>query len=185
MSLRLNGSTSGFVELDAPPVGDGQRYQVPDDLGIPAGAVLPFAGSVAPAGWLKANGQAISRAGYPKLWAWAKVSGNLAATEAAKQAGQFGPGNGSSTFTLPDLRGEFIRGLDDGRGIDSGRGAGTGQASSLEAHTHPIAPSVSSPGSGTTPGLASGYFVGNQNTGSTGGTETRPRNVAYLICIKS
>jgi len=99
MTLRLNGSTSGFVELDAPAVADGQRYQVPDDLGVPAGAVLPFAGNVAPAGWLKANGAVISRATYPKLWAYAQVSGNLAASEGAKQAGQFGPGNGSSTFS--------------------------------------------------------------------------------------
>ena len=124
MSVRINGATSGYVELDAPAVADNQRYQVPSDLGIPAGAVMQFAGNVAPAGWLKANGGAINRTAYPKLWAWAQGSGNIAASEGAKQAGQFGPGDGTTTFSIPDLRGEFIRGWDDGRGVDSGRGIG-------------------------------------------------------------
>jgi phage-related tail fiber protein len=43
----------------------------------------------------------------------------------------FGPGNGSTTFNLPDLRGEFIRGWDDGRGVDAGRGLGSKQKGSL------------------------------------------------------
>jgi microcystin-dependent protein len=184
MTLRLNGSTSGFVELDAPAVADGQRYQVPDDLGVPAGAVLLFPAIVAPAGWLKANGDVISRATYPKLWAYAQASGNLAASEGAKQAGQFGPGNGSSTFSIPDLRGEFVRGWDDGASIDPGRGIGTEQVSQVEAHTHSLPPLISSPGAGSTSGFASGFFSSPQGTGSFGGTETRPRNVALLYCIK-
>ena len=186
MTLRLNGATSGFVEIDAPPVGDGQRYQVPDDLGIPAGAVMPFAGNVAPAGWLKANGATVSRTTYPKLWAWAQGSGNLAASEGAKAPGQFGPGNGSSTFSLPDLRGEFVRGLDEGRGVDSGRAIGTSQADELKSHSH-LTPTTNAlagiyeVGTGTT-----GYDYGEQSapTGTTGGSETRPRNVALLFCIK-
>jgi microcystin-dependent protein len=71
----------------------------------------------APAGWLKANGVAISRTTYSALFG---VVGTM-----------FGPGNGSTTFNLPDLRGEFIRGLDDGRGVDAGRGLGSKQKGSL------------------------------------------------------
>jgi phage-related tail fiber protein len=186
MTLRLNGSTSGFVELDAPAVADGQRYQVPDDLGVPAGAVLPFAGNVAPAGWLKANGAVISRATYPKLWAYAQVSGNLAASEGAKQAGQFGPGNGSSTFSIPDLRAEFVRGWDDGRGVDTGRTIGSTQADELKSHFHLNPTTSGSAGSYEVGTGSTGYDYGDQSapTSSTGGSETRPRNVALLYCIK-
>ncbi|WP_244665009.1 phage tail protein [Candidatus Symbiopectobacterium sp. 'North America'] len=62
-----------------------------------AGIPLPFPGTVAPAGFLKCNGQAFNKTTYPIL--------------AARYP----------TGYLPDLRGEFIRGLDDGRGVDSGR----------------------------------------------------------------
>lgn len=77
------------------------------------GTVLPFAGSVAPSGWLLCNGQAISRTTHKPLF---DVIGTI-----------YGAGNGSTTFNVPDLRGEFIRGLDNGRGIDSGRILGSDQ----------------------------------------------------------
>ena len=201
MSVRLQGATSGYVELDAPAVADGQRYELPGDIGIPAGAVMQFAGNVAPAGWLKANGAAISRTTYPRLWAWAQASGNLAASEGAKQAGQFGPGNGSTTFTIPDLRGEFVRGWDDSRGVDSGRGIGSAQAQDYQSHGHGVtdpghahgilyyqatgggqpaasAQAINSAGGGTALAVTG---ISIQNSG---GTETRPRNVALLYCIK-
>src|SRR5690606_7939865 len=68
---------------------------------------------------LKLDGSAISRTTYADLWAFAQTSGNLAASEGAKEAGQFGPGNGSTTFTLPDLvtGSEFIRAVTAGRNI--------------------------------------------------------------------
>lgn len=206
MSVRLQGATSGYVELDVPAVADGQRYELPGDIGIPAGAVMQFAGNVAPAGWLKANGAAISRTTYPRLWAWAQASGNLAASEGAKQAGQFGPGNGSTTFTIPDLRGEFVRGWDDSRGVDSGRGIGSAQAQDYQSHGHGVTDpghthslnyqvplnigdndrgansSLFSVDNSVVPTTAaSGTGISIQNSG---GTETRPRNVALLYCIK-
>ncbi|WP_231679148.1 phage tail protein, partial [Ralstonia pseudosolanacearum] len=46
----------------------------------------------------------------------------------------FGAGDGAATFNLPDLRGEFLRGWDDGRGVDSGRGIGTWQSGSPVVH---------------------------------------------------
>lgn len=77
------------------------------------GQVAFFARSTAPTGWLKANGAAISRTTYAALFA------AIGAT--------FGAGDGSTTFNLPDLRGQFPRGWDDGRGVDAGRAFGSAQ----------------------------------------------------------
>lgn len=101
-----------------------------------AGQVSHFPGTVAPSGWLQAKGQSISRSDYPYLWAFAESSGNIAATEGAKTDGQFGPGDGSTTFTLPDLRGVHIRNWDDSKGTDSGRGIGSNQGDQNRSHTH-------------------------------------------------
>lgn len=99
----------------------------------------------------------------------------------------FGLGDGSTTFTLPDLRGEFIRGLDLGRGIDVNRNLGSAQGHQFEDHTHGIAVGTSTTLNGT-------YAVtvctpGSQNTGipnsGTHGAETRPRNVALVYGIKT
>lgn len=149
------------------------------------GMTAYFTGTAAPAGWIVANGAAVSRTTYAALWAYAQASGNLAASEGAKQAGQFGPGNGTTTFSLPDLRGEFIRGWDNSRGVDTGRGIGTYQADELKAHTHSNYQfaSVGADGSAV-PTLSRVYNNGAGVTGSTGGTETRPRNIALLGCIK-
>ncbi|HFC8543183.1 TPA: phage tail protein [Neisseria weaveri] len=79
----------------------------------PPGAVAYFAGANPPPGWLKANGAAVSRTTYAALFAAIGTT--------------YGAGDGRNTFNLPDLRGEFVRGLDDGRGIDSGRALGSRQ----------------------------------------------------------
>ena len=101
-----------------------------------AGQVSHFPGTVAPSGWLQAKGQSISRSDYPYLWAFAQESGNLSATEGSKTDGQFGPGDGSETFTLPDLRGVHIRNWDDSKGTDSGRAIGSDQADQNKSHSH-------------------------------------------------
>jgi len=88
----------------------------------PPGAVMSFARSTAPVGWLKANGAAVSRTAYPDLFATIGTT--------------WGAGDGFNTFNLPDLRGEFIRGWDDGRGVDSGRVIGTRQDQSIQSHSH-------------------------------------------------
>ena len=75
-----------------------------------------------PAGYLECNGAAISRTTYSALFA---VIGT-----------QYGSGNGSSTFNLPDLRGEFVRGFDNGRGVDSGRSINNPQGSQNVSHNH-------------------------------------------------
>jgi hypothetical protein len=154
---------------------------------VPPGTVQFYAANTAPAGWVKANGAAVSRTVYAALFA------ALGTT--------FGVGNGSTTFNLPDLRGEFPRGWDDGRGIDSGRAFGSAQAAAFASHNHGITDpghvhtyARQDYGAGVTAG--SSYTVGaplSQGTGTavtnitinnSGGTETRPRNIALLAIIK-
>jgi hypothetical protein len=79
----------------------------------PPGAIDFFAANAAPTGWLKANGAAISRVSYAGLFATIGTT--------------YGAGDGSTTFNIPDLRGEFLRGFDDGRGADPGRAFGSWQ----------------------------------------------------------
>lgn len=141
----------------------------------PAGLVAAFARTSAPTGWLKANGAAVSRTAYADLFAAIGT--------------RFGAGDGVNTFNLPEMRGEFIRGLDDGRGVDTGRTLGTAQADMLASHSHhlanykPVNANIVKPIEGgaelSTVGLGTAV-----STNSTGGTETRPRNVALLYCIK-
>jgi microcystin-dependent protein len=99
----------------------------------PAGAVMPFAQSSAPTGWLKCNGAAVSRTTYATLFTAIGTT--------------YGVGDGSTTFNLPELRGEFIRGLDDGRGVDTDRALGSAQGDQNKSHTHTA--SSSSAGSHT------------------------------------
>lgn len=161
----------------APKVPDGAAADEPAtkgqlDAATPAGAVQFFATSTAPTGWLKANGAAVSRTSYATLFA---AIGTV-----------FGVGDGSTTFNLPDLRGEFVRGFDDGKGTDSGRAFGSSQAGQLPSHTH-VMPQGLSGGGGSFQWAGGGNGV-STITSATGGTENssenRPRNIALLACIK-
>ena len=138
---------------------------------IPSGAVFYFAASTAPTGYLKADGTAISRTTYADLFA---VVGTT-----------YGSGDGSTTFNLPDLRGEFLRGWDDSRGVDSGRGFGSFQADEFRSHTHEELYNTNSPGQDQAgSGSGDNDNTSSRQTGAAGGTETRPRNIALLACIK-
>lgn len=193
-------TTAGIVELadDSEAISgtDSARAVTPASLaaklatlggGNPAGTIITFAGSTAPTDYLACDGAAVSRTDYADLFA---VCGVL-----------YGAGDGSTTFNLPDLRGEFVRGWDDGRGVDSGRSLGTTQNSSNKDHTHTITDpghnhSYRMPvdgqhagGSGTGRDTAStNSTTGDQTTGITidnqGESEARPRNIALLYCIK-
>ncbi|WP_072800695.1 phage tail protein [Escherichia coli] len=79
---------------------------------LPIGVPVPWPSATPPTGWLKCNGAAFSAEEYPEL---AKAY---------------------PTNKLPDLRGEFIRGWDDGRGVDAGRALLSLQDDSFEAHRH-------------------------------------------------
>lgn len=135
----------------------------------PVSEVAYFARNTAPAGWLKANGAAVSRTAYAALFAAIGTT--------------FGAGDGFNTFNLPDLRGEFLRGWDDARGVDAGRTFGGAQTDMLKSHTHSVnvvrGVLQSNASSNTNEGV-----WGTSTTGATGGTETRPRNIALLACIK-
>lgn len=79
-------------------------------LGVPPGCIMPYAGATAPDGWLLCHGQAVARATYADLFAAIGTA--------------YGPGDGSTTFNLPDLRGRVAAGRDDMGGSDAGRLAG-------------------------------------------------------------
>lgn len=161
----------------------------------PAGAVMAFAGVSIPDGWLLCNGATISRTTYSELFNAIGIT--------------YGAGDGSTTFKIPDLRGEFVRGLDGGRGVDTDRALGSAQSSANLSHSH----------GGATTGSGMHEHVGsNSNTiggnplitqpyllpaplypntatasqsgshshtiSSDGGAESRPRNVAMNYIIK-
>ncbi|APQ13420.1 phage tail protein [Pseudomonas oryzihabitans] len=163
---------------------------------VPAGTVTYFAGGSAPVGWFKANGAAVSRSAYAELFAALGTA--------------HGPGDGFTTFNLPDLRGEFVRGLDDGRGVDKGRVLGSAQDGQNQEHSHSGrtatagAHSHSYMNTDTALTRSSGLSGGNDFTDRdsyyststngdhshaltidpSGGSEARPRNVALLAIIK-
>lgn len=138
---------------------------------VPISCVLPFARNSAPLGFLECDGSAVSRATYAALFAIISTT--------------FGTGDGSTTFNLPDIRGEFPRGWDHGRGVDAARAFGSAQAAAFAAHTHTVGQGA---GAGANGGpvieSSSGVVSNSTTTSSTGGTETRPRNIALLYAIK-
>lgn len=140
---------------------------------FPSGAVMPFGMAAVPTGWLKCNGVAVSRTTYARLFAAIGVT--------------YGPGNGTTTFNVPDLRGEFVRGWDDGRNVDAARVLGSAQGDLVKAHSHGITINLQGEdGQGTPAGGAAGPDgTWNGSTNSTGGAENRPRNVALAYCIKT
>lgn len=149
-------------------------------VGPMPGTVAHFANSTAPAGWLKCNGALVSRTAYAALFAAIGTT--------------YGVGDGATTFGLPDLRGEFLRGLDDGRGVDVGRAIGSAQAATKVGGAFFDSTGVLVGAKSDTP-IQNGDEVGATTTRRTGnvgadnGTAvinyaTRPRNVAMLACIK-
>ena len=134
---------------------------------VPAGAIMAFGTKTPPDGWLLCDGRAVSRTTYATLFT-AVDSGSL-----------FGTGDGSTTFNLPNLIDRFVRGVDG-----STRAVGNYQEDTLKSHKH---------GTVLGTGVGNAYYnlVANPLTASTiadtaltGDTETRPKNVGVLYCIK-
>lgn len=115
-----------------------QYMTVPEVQSSRTGDIVFIPASVPKPGTLKLNGTLLSRASYPELWAYAQTSGNMAANDGAWTSGQFSPGDGITTFRIPDWRGYVPRAWDDGRGIDTGRAIGTTQADQLLQHNHGV-----------------------------------------------
>lgn len=141
---------------------------------VPVGAVMPFAMNSVPAGWLAADGSAVSRTTYATLFS---VIGTLG-----------GAGDGSTTFNLPDLRGIFVRGSGTQTlgGVVYSKSFGAKETDEFKSHTHEATNRSSTDGA-----LAAVVTVGGTGIGAgtislanTGGAETRPANMALLYCIK-
>ena len=121
-------------------------------VATPTGITAPFAGAAAPAGWLLANGQAVSRSDYAALFA---VIGTT-----------YGPGNNSTTFNLPDLRGRVAVGGGQGAGLTNRTRAETGGEEThaltiqeMPSHSHQgPTPANATPGSFEVPALRDGGF---------------------------
>lgn len=136
---------------------------------LPVGVPVPWPSATPPTGWLKCNGAAFSAEEYPEL---AKVY---------------------PTNKLPDLRGEFIRGWDDGRGVDSSRGLLTSQDHLFASHGHWFDKYYALTGFDPTGGRfvvtadAFGELItaNSISTVSVGGSETRPRNVAFNYIVRA
>ncbi|WP_340052111.1 phage tail protein [Pseudomonas proteolytica] len=149
------------------------------------GQVASFARDTPPEGWLKANGAAVSRTVYADLF-------NAIGT-------RFGPGNGTTTFNLPDARGLFVRGWSDGATTDVGRALGSLQADAVQNITGTFRAKSVGDIKPTGAFAQVGEIVGGSTDSATPGpehisfdasrvartsTETRPVNIAFLICIK-
>ena len=146
LTLPASITNGGFLQTD----GSGNlSFSIIE--GVPSGAVFCLAVASVPTGYLECNGNAVSRTTYAALFA---IIGT-----------QYGSGNGSSTFNIPDLRGEFIRGFDNGRGVDSGRSIASSQGSQNAQHNHSA--SASSSSSVSDPGHKHNILF---NTGSFGGS---------------
>jgi microcystin-dependent protein len=174
---------------------------------VPPGTMLTFGGNTVPAGYLLANGSAVSRAAYSALFSAIGTT--------------YGAGDGSTTFNLPDARGVFLRGLDNGRGLDSGRALGSYQADKFASHSHAVIdsthghalydPGHEHPTTGAFAGIGNvsgplnnggSYATGsnrsdrtytnavvqnsssNISLGNTGANESAPKNMATNIIIK-
>ena len=160
---------------------------------LPVGVPIPWPSATPPTGWLKCNGAAFTASQYPKL-------------------SQVYP-----LLRLPDLRGEFIRGWDDGRGVDSNRSLLSNQGDDYKSHRHDLRTyggnSVGTGGSVfSVPGVKDGsgnnlivnggrgfgnvpmqiltggngdIYLASNGVESAGGSETRPRNIAFNYIVRA
>jgi phage-related tail fiber protein len=161
-----------------------QQYLLEADIDkyIPAGFPLPWPAATPPSGWFKCNGAAFDKAKYPKLAA-VYPSGSL-----------------------PDLRGEFLRGWDDGRGVDGGRALFTAQSDAIRDITGQMFGVCSTATSQDSANdYVKGAFFASAKTGSATlgastyrydayfaasnvvptAKENRPRNVAFNYIVRA
>jgi microcystin-dependent protein len=139
---------------------------IPASTSVPTGSILPYGGATAPTGYLLCDGSAVSRSTEAALFAILSTT--------------YGPGNGSTTFNLPDLRQRFPLGkAASGTGATLGATGGaidhvhTGPSHThgVAGHTHSIAHTHSVPYNGwstanNTPPHAGELQAGGSGTGS-------------------
>ena len=159
----------GDIKLDGTVQKALENLGLGEGSALPVGVPVPWPSATPPTGWLKCNGAAFSAEEYPEL---AKAY---------------------PTNKLPDLRGEFIRGWDDGRGVDSSRGLLTSQDHLFASHGHWFDKYYALKGFDPTGGRfvvtadAFGELItaNSISTVSVGGSETRPRNVAFNYIVRA
>ena len=151
---------------------------------VPVGTILAYGASTLPSGYLACDGSAVSNAStYADLFA---------------TIGTTWGGDGTPNFNLPDFRGRFPRGWDNGAGNDpdaasrtalhvggnSADNVGSYQADEFESHTHTekFYEDIN-PGQMLVPPGDNVGSITTHNSGSAGGSETRPKNayVHYII----
>lgn len=131
----------------------------------PVGCPIPWVQAAPPAGYLVCNGQSFNKTTYPLL------------------------ANAYPSGILPDLRGEFLRGLDAGRNVDSGRAVLSTQSDDNKEHDHNI---ILKNGNGDGQSnervlrtLAINISNATYTTEKSGGKESRPRNIAFLYIVRA
>ena len=189
-SFKTSTASTGFLKADGNV--DTNTYIT---QAVPVGAVFHFAASTAPTGYLKANGDHIPNG-------VGEVQGVTANFSALYEILGNTYGLHQDFRKLPDLRGEFIRGWNDGKATDSGRVFGSPQDDAFQNIVGVLGNMWGFEGDGTS-GALSSIISGSSNQPGTGGnlsravsfnaansigartaTETRPRNIALLACIK-
>lgn len=171
------------------PGGAGTGGSTPDNIGnVPVGAIVHWPLDPPNLGteWLICDGSSQLVASYPDLHAYLG----------------YAYGGAGANFTLPDYRGEFLRGQDKGRGLDpqagsrtnrgdgtTGDNPGTNQpedvlATAIGAHTHLYQGVTGGPLSGGG-GFAGGLTPTGPAAGGGTGVETRPVNIYTVIAIKA
>lgn len=119
LDIEMGGTGANSLETALTNLGGASSFYLDQLL---TGFCAWFLRPTPPDGWLIADGREVSRSQYSRLY---------------NRIGSYvGGGNGTSTFNLPDLRGQFIRGADMGRGIDAGRLIGSTQADENKSHDH-------------------------------------------------
>lgn len=100
--FKLTGLAAGTNSGDAVTMG-----QLGTSFSVPVGVIVDYGGATAPDNWLLCHGQAVSRTGFPLLFAAIGTT--------------HGIGDGTTTFNIPDLRGRVVAGLDNMGGTDAAR----------------------------------------------------------------
>ncbi|GKW15522.1 hypothetical protein PEC301937_14710 [Pectobacterium carotovorum subsp. carotovorum] len=183
VQMAQNVDVGGFLSEKGQRVYSPNNKPTADDIGsFPmaelVGIPLPYPGATAPVGWLKCNGQAFDKAKYPVL------------------------GSRYPAGKLPDLRGEFVRGWDDGRGVDSGRALLSLQGDAIRN----IRGTIGQLNDRVNTTETSGVFDANRYSGSSSGlaggnggrivtfdaskvvpiaNENRPRNIAFNYIVRA
>jgi microcystin-dependent protein len=151
------------------------------NTGTPPGVIIAYGGTSAPTGYLLCDGTSYLRTDYANLYT---AIGNA-----------YGTADGTH-FNVPDLRGQFLRGVTGASGNDpdassrtamktggnTGNNVGSIQADELRSHTHPYNGTPQAAQNFPGGGMSSGS---NSTTSATGGNETRPINAYVNFIIKT